>query len=408
MSSLITKKYTDLTRVTSLADSDLIALHNGSSLVAATVGTFKTAFGISSHIADSTIHITASERSSWNAKASTDVASASNNGLMSIADFIKLEGIQNNANNYTHPTYTAKSNGLYKVTIDTQGHVSATTAVAKADITALGIPAQDTTYSVATTSANGLMSSTDKTRIDDLYGKFGTNNAGSHNSIYRGKSLGTSVTAAQWAAIKAGTFDDMYIGDYWTINSVVYRIAAFDYYYNTGDTACTVHHITVVPDSNLDTKRMEATNITTNGYAGSEMRLTNLATAKATITSAFGAAHILKYRDYLTTASSNGHASAGSWYDCDVELMTEAQVYGTNHHRATSNGSTYYYNYTVAKSILPLFAHNPQLSCNREWWWLRDICTSAHFAHVYGTGYCCLDPASGARGVRPCVNLYQA
>ena len=75
------------------------------------------------------------------------------------------------------------------------------------------------------------------------------NNAGSHNSIYRGMSLGTSVSAAQYASISAGTFKDMYIGDYWTINSVVWRIAAFDYYYNTGDENCTTHHVVIVPDT---------------------------------------------------------------------------------------------------------------------------------------------------------------
>ncbi len=45
---------------------------------------------------------------------------------------------------YTHPSYTAHAAGLYKVTVDALGHVSAVTAVAKSDITALGIPAQDT------------------------------------------------------------------------------------------------------------------------------------------------------------------------------------------------------------------------------------------------------------------------
>ena len=70
----------------------------------------------------------------------------------------KNGGIAEGANKYTHPTYTAKTSGLYKVTVDGTGHVSATTAVAKADITALGIPAQDTTYSnmaAATASAAG-------------------------------------------------------------------------------------------------------------------------------------------------------------------------------------------------------------------------------------------------------------
>lgn len=56
---------------------------------------------------------------------------------------------------YTHPSYTAKSSGLYKVTVDATGHVSAATAVAKSDITALGIPAQDTTYSVFVKSGSG-------------------------------------------------------------------------------------------------------------------------------------------------------------------------------------------------------------------------------------------------------------
>lgn len=71
---------------------------------------------------------------------------------------------------YTHATAkgSAFSSGLYKITTNAQGHVTAATAVAKADITGLGIPAQDTTYSVATTSANGLMSKDDKSKLDGI------------------------------------------------------------------------------------------------------------------------------------------------------------------------------------------------------------------------------------------------
>lgn len=90
------------------------------------------------------------------------VAQESGKGLSTndytTAEKNKLSGIAEGANKYTHPTYTAKTSGLYKVTVDGTGHVSATTAVAKADITALGIPAQDTTYSnmaAATASAAG-------------------------------------------------------------------------------------------------------------------------------------------------------------------------------------------------------------------------------------------------------------
>lgn len=57
---------------------------------------------------------------------------------------------------YTHPNYTAKSNGFYKVTVDSTGHVSGTAAVTKGDITALGIPSTDTTYSTGTASTSGI------------------------------------------------------------------------------------------------------------------------------------------------------------------------------------------------------------------------------------------------------------
>ena len=109
----------------------------------------------------------AAAKSAIEAKPS-DVATQSTNGLMSAADKTKLDGIAENANNYTHPSYTARASGLYKVTVDGTGHVSAATAVAKSDITALGIPESDTTYSAATTSAEGLMSAADKTKLDGV------------------------------------------------------------------------------------------------------------------------------------------------------------------------------------------------------------------------------------------------
>lgn len=126
------------------------------------------------------------------------------------------------------------------------------------------------------------------------------NNAGAHNAIYRGKSLGSTVTTAQYAAIKAGTFDDLYIGDYWTIGGVNYRIAAFDYYLNSGDTSCTTHHVVIVPDTCLYNAAMNSTNTTTGGYVGSAMYTANLEQAKTTIKGAFSG-HVLKHRIYLTT-----------------------------------------------------------------------------------------------------------
>ena len=104
------------------------------------------------------------------------------------AEKTKLSGIAEGANKYVHPSYTAQKSGLYKVTVDAAGHVSAATAVAKADITALGIPAQDTTYADATTSTHGLMSATDKTKLNGV-------SAGAQvNKIESVKVNGTALT----------------------------------------------------------------------------------------------------------------------------------------------------------------------------------------------------------------------
>lgn len=235
-----------------------------------------------------------------------------------------------------------------------------------------------------------------------------TTGAGAHNAIYRGKSLGTAVTEAQWAAIKAGTFEDMYIGDYWTIGGVTYRIAAFNYYYNTGDTACTKNHITLVPDANMYTHVMNDTNITTGAYVGSKMYTEGLTQAKTTINSAFGEAHILNHRQYLQNAVTDGYASGGSWYDSTVELMTEQNVYGGKVFGNQLNGTALPNSYTVDKSQYPLFTFRPDMQSNRQWFWLRDVVSASGFAGVNNHGVASCGDASGADGVRPAFSIYQS
>lgn len=236
------------------------------------------------------------------------------------------------------------------------------------------------------------------------------NNAGAHNAIYRGKSLGSTVTTAQYAAIKAGTFDDLYIGDYWTIGGVNYRIAAFDYYLNSGDTNCTTHHVVIVPDTCLYNAQMHntssggwesgAANTTAGGYVGSDMYKSNLEQAKTTIKSAFSG-HVLKHRIYLTNAVANGRASGGAWCDSEVDLMCEQMVYGSGIFFPVSDGSNVPTNYRVEKSQLPLFQHEPSRICNRATWWLRDVITASYFAVVNYGGNADYIGASISSGVRP-------
>ena len=227
-------------------------------------------------------------------------------------------------------------------------------------------------------------------------------NAGSHNGIFRGKNLGTSVTQKQWTAIQNGTFDDLYIGDYWVIGGVNWRIAAFDYYYNTGDTAFAKHHAVIVPDTALYSHNMDDTNTTVGAYVGSGMYTEGLEQAKTQIQNAFGASHVLTHRLLLTNATTNGYASGGEWIDSIVDLMCETMVYGSMIISPMNNGTNIPYNYRIEKGQLPLFQMAPQYTFNRSGtYWLRDVVSSASFAIVISYGGANYRGASRVCGVRP-------
>ena len=222
--------------------------------------------------------------------------------------------------------------------------------------------------------------------------------AAAHNCIYRGKNLGTSVTAEQYAAISSGKFKDLYIGDYWFIKGVTYRIAAFDYYYNCGDTNFTKHHVVIVPDTSLYKAQMNTSNVTTGGYTGSAMYKSNLAQAKTTIKAAFGSAHVLTKRELLTNAVNGNTPSGWAWFDSDVELMNEVQVYGSVAWGAHDGNG---YNVASGDGQFPLFMFDRTKLHNREDYWLRDVASAPGFAYVTVHGYASLNGASNSRGVRP-------
>lgn len=222
--------------------------------------------------------------------------------------------------------------------------------------------------------------------------------AGAHNSIYRGKNLGTSVTAAQWAAIADGSFTDLYIGDYWVIDGVNWRIAAFDYYYKTGDTPCITHHVVIVPDTILYNAAMNSTDTTTGGYVGSAMYTANLEQAKTIIKTAFGSAHVITKRELLTTAVNGNTPSGWAWFDSEVELMNEVQVYGSVAWGARDGNG---YNVASDDGQFPLFVFDRTKLHNRENYWLRDVSSATIFSLVDGSGNASRFVASGSFGVRP-------
>lgn len=223
--------------------------------------------------------------------------------------------------------------------------------------------------------------------------------------IYRGKNLGTTVTDEQKAAIANGTFTDLYVGDYWTINGRVYRIADIDYYYQIGDTTFTKHHLVIVSDASFGNDKMNDTNITTGGYVGSKMYTdasSVLNTARTTIANDFGSM-LATHRILLTNATTDGYASGGTWYNSTVDLMSEIMVYGSNiFSNIMAKGTAVPYNYTAEKSQLALFRLKPSMMHNRGFnTWLRDVVSATYFATVATYGYAAYDYASNSLGVRP-------
>lgn len=219
--------------------------------------------------------------------------------------------------------------------------------------------------------------------------------------IFRGKNLGTALTAVQKAAIKDGSFKGMFLGDYWSIGGRIWRIVDMDYWYNCGDTAFTSHHLVIMPDEALYNARMNTTNITTGGYVGSEMYKNNLANAKTIVNAAFQGS-VLTHREHLCNAVTNGKQSGGAWFDSSIELPSEIMMYGHIHFGNASDGNTIPNIYTPSKTQLALFMVCPRFIVNRSYnQWLRDVVSSAGFANVAGNGYTDSNYASGSFGVRP-------
>lgn len=219
--------------------------------------------------------------------------------------------------------------------------------------------------------------------------------------LFRGKNLGTALTAVQKAAIKDGSFKGMFLGDYWSIGGRIWRIVDMDYWYNCGDTAFTSHHLVIMPDEALYNAQMNTTNITTGGYVGSEMYKKNLANAKTIVNAAFQGS-VLTHREHLCNAVANGKQSGGAWFDSSIELPSEIMMYGHIHFGNASDGNTIPNIYTPSKTQLALFMVCPRFITDRSHaQWLRDVVSSAGFAGVGNFGYSGCNLASGSVGVRP-------
>lgn len=256
-------------------------------------------------------------------------------------------------------------------------------------------------------SANG---ETKKVVIDDLLKVIVPKNAGTHNGIYRGKDITDLFydgTLSQ--QIAAGTFDDVFIGDYiiGKVSKRKYLVADINYRLNMGDTECKTPHILMIPERIMGTAKMNDTNITTGAYVGSKMYIEYLMPFKEVIYNDFESEHIVSHRNLFANATTNGYESAGGWFHSDIELMNEIMVYGSNIFHNIQNGANLAYNYTMDKQQLSLFRLKPDLTVARNdageryWYWLRDVVSASNFALVNHGGHAGTGSASNSGGVRP-------
>lgn len=225
--------------------------------------------------------------------------------------------------------------------------------------------------------------------------------AAAHNSIYRGKDLTTYWNNGGMSkAIQAGTFDNIFPGDYVTksitVNGTTYSVkwivGDLDYHLGMGDTETTNHHVLMFAESSIFNARMCATNDTSGGFKGSEMFTTTLPKVSAAIKAAFGTDHVLNHRELLSKAISKTVASgAGAgwtggstdweWTSMDASLFNEVMIYGT---RVLSSSL---FDVGEGNSQIAAFRINHGLVAGKRTWnWTRSVAGATDFAYSYGDG----------------------
>ena len=242
--------------------------------------------------------------------------------------------------------------------------------------------------------------------------------AEAHNAMWGGRDITASFNNGTVSAnIANGTFRDIFPGDYitkqvtisgktYTVNWV---IADCDYWINKGDTAVTVHHVAIVPQAPIFDANMNATNTTEGGYMGSRMFKETIPACATGIVNAFGASHILTFRDWLISGMTANQISSGlpnftggaqwgasPWVSVQCDLMTEKMVLG-----APVNSASALDEWCATRQMSAFRLSENLINYNRQWYWLRNIVSSAHFARVHAHGGAGPAGASASDGVRP-------
>lgn len=235
--------------------------------------------------------------------------------------------------------------------------------------------------------------------IQTLIGAAGS--AENHRNILRCKNLGTEVTDAQKEAIRNGTFDDLFLGDYWVIGGVTWRIADFDYWYNTQNTDGTYftsHHLVIMPDTCLYGTKINDDVYINGGYVGTKLYSEGLNQAKTIVSDAFGDM-VLTHAEWLINAVTDGKPSGTVLVDSTVEIPSEVMIYGTSFYPPAITER--YCRYTYSRSQLALFSIAPRFAAIGTYWLLRDIVDSIAVSDVNNDGAVGYTYGNNSNNVRP-------
>ncbi len=229
------------------------------------------------------------------------------------------------------------------------------------------------------------------------YNQYVTAGIALRKNTYRGKDI-TSYWKdnSLYTMISNGTFDDIYVGDY-IIDDSGYKwlIADLDNYFYTGYTRLTKHHVTIIPNTYLITAKMNDTDTTEGGYANSKMVRETLPNYLSTyVTPTFGN-HVITYSSYLSNnVNADGMAIGSEWYDRQIDLMSEANVYGVT----VSTSSLY--NLGIDNQQYAIFKLKPDWMYNGAYW-LKTVSSSETFLYSSNRGVVWHYPATKIMGVRP-------
>ena len=239
-----------------------------------------------------------------------------------------------------------------------------------------------------------------------------------HNAMWGGRDITAAFDAGTVSEhIADGSFRDIFPGDYITksvtISGTAYTVnwvvADCDYWINKGDqnNGMETHHVVIVPQAPIFNANMNNDNVTTGGYAGSRMYRETIPACAAGIVNAFGSSHILTFRDGLVRAVNTSSVSSGApmwtgassdwgWYSQQCNLLSERMVYGM-----PAFSSSGWEGNTATRQMSAFRLSEKLINYNRQWWWLRDVVSSASFAYVFGYGSAGTGYASDVSGVRP-------